>query len=538
MKRMLRISGAALAFCAVLLLSCGCTAEVDFIPNWAQFNNREFQADLDGDGKLEAISLKDKALTISSGTNSLSDASSTEANEVQEATLPEGRYTSDVWVHDLDYDGIPEVITLTWKRGSFGPYRPFWHTDEDDEMTQHVFVFSYVDGQLHDKWLSSDVRMEISEASMDAAGRLTLTLTDGTQEVCEWQEWGFAFLDENNPSWNDALYDYASIVVAGDVIAHQNILELAYQDDGSYCFDELFEPIMPFVQKADVAIVNQEGPLVSESSLVSGEFPQFGVPAEMASAYAQAGFDAVALANNHILDRGVEGIQQTQDELEAAGLSTVGLLSPGENTSPYQPLIIETNGIRIGLVNATSLLNGADSSDEAQLVAQTGQGNELIEYVRELSSRVDFTLCYLHAGEEYSFEPTQDEGALAECLIDAGAQTVIYSHPHVVQRAETLVTDAGNTGVVFYSLGNLIASQTDPNTAEGLLAQIIVRKEKDSDAKAVVADFSAIPTVCHITEDSAQVFMLEDYDATLAREHWFSETDSDWLAHVRERTGV
>ncbi len=535
MRGMPRAWGAALALCAVLLLCFGCMprSEVELLPDWATFEDREFEADLDGDGVLELVTLKDKLLVVEEPL--LDERESGGANEsaASRAQLPEGRYTSDAWVRDIDHDGMPEVVTLTWKRGSFGPYRPFWHTDEDDEMTQHLFVFSYVDGELRDKWLSSDVRMEIHAAQMDAAGRLTLTLTDGSQEICEWQDWGFAFLDEGNPSWNDALYDYASIVVAGDVIAHESILQQARQEDGSYCFDEAFTSIAPTVQGADLAIVNQEGPLVLDEELASGTFPQFGTPAAMAQAYKQAGFDVVALANNHMLDRGAAGVSQTAETLEREGLSHVGLRSESSRTSPYQPLVLMRNDISVGIVNATYGLNGAEASDGAEMVSLIEDGDGLVECVRQLSSQVDFALCYLHWGEEYEPEPVTGQETLASRLIDAGAQVIVGAHPHVTQRTEVVTTDSGNTGIVFFSLGNLVASQMEPDTAVGLLAQLVVRKEKGSDAKAVLADFAAIPTVSHITEDSAQVYLLEDYGDDLASEHWFSESEPDWLVHVR-----
>lgn len=458
------------------------------LPSWVAWEDKLLRADLDSDGSLETISLEDKTLKIV-GTR-----------EDVVARLPEGRYTSDVFVQDIDFDGEQEIVTLTWKKGSYGPSHPFWETGADDRMTQHIFIFTYEDGQLHDKWLSSDIGIEIAHLTLDPYGRFHATLLDGTRETFEWQSWGLAYLDEATPSWNDKRYDVASVLVMGDAIAHNVILqqaqEIAAGDDG-FDFSFLFQDIVPFVQEADLAIVNQEGPLVRDDSLINGSSYSFGTPAQIAQAYAEAGFDILALANNHMMDRGEEGIVSTLDIVQAAGLDSVGIAQNGE----IEPLVIECNGIKIGILNAADPV-----FDLGEKIQSYAHEDAFLASIEKLHDQADFVICLLHLGEEYATEPSDTDREFIANAINAGADAVVCAHPHVVQPVERVTTAQGRSGVVFYSLGNLVSGQTLPGTQNGLCARFILAKPKDDGmARAYVLTYQAIPTICTMNGDITTV---------------------------------
>lgn len=459
------------------------------LPNWVIWEDRLLSADLDGNGTLETVSLHDKTLEIM---------------DVQGETvsrLPEGRYTSDVFVQDIDFDGEQEIVALTWKKGSYGPYHPFWQTDADDSMTQHIFIFTYEDEQLHDKWLSSDIGIEIASLMLDPYGRFHATLLDGAQEIIEWQSWGLTYLDTDTPSWNDQRYDAASILVMGDVIAHNVILQQAQSaalGKGEFDFSFLFQDIAPIVQEANLAIVNQEGPLVEENKLINGSSYSFGTPAQMAQAYKGAGFDVLALANNHMMDRGVEGIASTLNIIQSAGLGSVGITQNGE----IEPFIIECNGIRLGIVNAADPI-----FDLGDMVQSYADEEAFLESITKLHDQTDFLVCMLHIGEEYIEEPADADREFIARVIDAGADAVVCAHSHVVQPVERITTSQGRSGIVFYGLGNLVSGQTLPGTQDGLCARFVLAKSKDdADVRACVLTYQAVPTACTMDNGVTTVY--------------------------------
>ena len=97
------------------------------------------------------------------------------------------------------------------------------------------------------------------------------------------------------------------LVMAGDVLLH---LRLAYWSDngkGGYDFNPIFKTIKPLIEKADLAIVNQETILGGKELKVTG-YPTFNGPYELGDALVNAGFDVVLHSNNHALDRGKQGI--------------------------------------------------------------------------------------------------------------------------------------------------------------------------------------------------------------------------------------
>ena len=270
-----------------------------FLPSWVEWNDEELACDLNGDGQLEAVRLSDRKLSIF------------EDGRLA-CTSRDGWFVSDVFVGDLDSDGVQEIVCLTWKRGSYGPYRPFWVDHDSMDFSQHVFIFHYEDGSLKDDWLSSDIGMQVERASLDSHMRLHLHTHDDQDYLCEWEEWGLTYVDEGNPSMREADYDAVSLLAVGDNIVQTGMLAEARDPvTGSYDFSPLYENVTDLVSSADVAAVCQETPLVSDEADVSGEFPTYGTPSSIGDALAGAGFDVIEGATNHAGDKGAAGIEGT-----------------------------------------------------------------------------------------------------------------------------------------------------------------------------------------------------------------------------------
>ncbi|MBR7058424.1 MAG: CapA family protein, partial [Stomatobaculum sp.] len=98
----------------------------------------------------------------------------------------------------------------------------------------------------------------------------------------------------------------------------------------------------------------------------------------------------------------------------------------------------------------------------------------------------------------------------------AGADLVAGSHPHVLQPLEVLTGADGKQMPVFWSLGNLVSRQDQPDRVLGGLAEFTVRR---TPGDTEITDCRLVPVITHQTEDTTSVWLLSDYTESMAAEH-------------------
>lgn len=212
---------------------------------------------------------------------------------------------------------------------------------------------------------------------------------------------------------------------------------------------ELFAPMRRWLRSADLALGNLEGVLSSAgTSKCAGTKSKncfaFRAPPSSSAALRWAGFDALNLANNHAMDYGAVGLEQTVAALRDHGIASTG--RPGEIT------LLQVHATRIALVGLAPYPWAQSSLDLAGAAA----------LVRSARSRADVVIALIHAGAEGSGqthtpagretafgEDRGDTRALAHTLVDAGAALVLGSGPHVVRGIERR-----RGALIAYSLGN------------------------------------------------------------------------------------
>ena len=316
--------------------------------------------------------------------------------------------------------------------------------------------------------------------------------------------------------------DRLKVKMVGDDLIHNLIYFAAKTEDG-YNFDMLFENVKDEINDSDIAIINQETILVSDPKRYSS-YPTFGSPTEVGDAVAKAGFDVVAHATNHTNDKGVSGINDTLNfwrekhpEIKVLGIHA------DENESDISYL--EKNNIKVSFVNYTYGLNGLNLlKGKEYMIDLLGNDNEIKETLTEAKANSDLTIAILHIGTEYVYEPTEYHKKYVNFFIDNGADIVLCAHPHVLEPYGMLTTENGNTGLVYYSLGNFISNQREVPRLLGGMADITV--EKDKDGKISVKDYSLIPLVTHYTGKYYTTYKLVDYTDELASQHKISQTHS------------
>ena len=261
----------------------------------------------------------------------------------------------------------------------------------------------------------------------------------------------------------------ARIVFGGDVMAHTPQLTAAQTAEG-YSFDRSFEYVAPIMQQADLAIVNLETTL-SRRAPYTG-YPMFRAPAELAVALQRAGVDAVALANNHICDRGAAGLRSTIEIVESLGIKHTGAYS---DSLSCQPLYLSAAGIKLAVLNYTYGTNGLPTP-RGMVVNRIDTVQMAADIASIDRSRADAVCVMVHWGEEYQRKPNSAQRAMAEFCHRQGVELIIGSHPHVVQPIEC---DSAARWATVYSLGNMVSNQQWRYSDGGLIVETVVSRVAD-----------------------------------------------------------
>jgi len=155
-----------------------------------------------------------------------------------------------------------------------------------------------------------------------------------------------------------------------------------------------------------------------------------------------AGFDILNVANNHILDLGLEGFKNTLNLLDEHELKYIGA---GFEKSSLNSSFIEKNGIKLGFLGYTI---GRFKVPEEISISKIKE-KKIISDIEMIKDKCDFVVISLHWGTENVFYPSPKQIELAHKLIDHGATLILGHHPHVLQGIEKY-----KNGLIAYSLGN------------------------------------------------------------------------------------
>jgi len=288
-----------------------------------------------------------------------------------------------------------------------------------------------------------------------------------------------------------------SFAVAGDVIPHDPVrAAAAAAGDGAQGWGALFSDVSDVFKRADFGFVNLETPVAPAHSRGSKPF-MFDAPVVLLDALKANGIKIVSFANNHVMDQGWAGFSETREHLNEKGLLFAGSGDNKEKT--WQPVITESNGIRVGWLGMTRWLNGnrnPDKDDQPQVNFFPYPGESggapgmdeagVLEAIKKARAQCDLLVVSIHWGVEYAPAPRPEDVETAHKMLEAGASVIVGHHPHVLQPVETYKTQDGRNTVIFYSLGNFLSNQSR-NYIDGLMP------DKEGDPRdAIIGLFSAV----------------------------------------------
>ena len=290
--------------------------------------------------------------------------------------------------------------------------------------------------------------------------------------------------------------------VTGDLMASESILKYAASAAGGdgYDFSPMFALVQDALENADYTMGNLETTIGRYKELEYSGYPMFNTPESYLAALQGAGYDFLTLANNHMLDRYFDGMKNTVDNVERQGFDFCGAYRTAQERESAK--IVEINGIRFGFLSYTQDTNGMEGYCDAAAtefgVPYLFRSDFSADIARLRRAGAEVVIVFPHWGEEYGRQPDATERQYAQKLAEAGADIILASHPHVLQKTDTLtVTDGdGSERSVFvaYSLGNFVATQERPYTDTGVILDFTVQEQ--SDGTFIVTDAGCIPTYC------------------------------------------
>lgn len=222
--------------------------------------------------------------------------------------------------------------------------------------------------------------------------------------------------------------DSLSIVITGDACPWHTAIEPIKNGEAK----TILKDIQPYLDNADVSIVQWETPLTEADTPIDKSGPNLKCPPECVEFAKTGGFDVALLANNHTGDLGTAPVKQTIDILEDNGIMTVGA---GKNLKDaVKPLFFEKNGFNIGIINIAENEFGTAGKNKPGCSPLAPLDN--IKVIKDVAAKADITLIIIHGGNETNPVPSPRMTKTYRAFAEAGATAVINIHTHCPQGIE------------------------------------------------------------------------------------------------------
>ena len=289
----------------------------------------------------------------------------------------------------------------------------------------------------------------------------------------------------------------ARIRAVGDLMVHEKQLKYARQADGSYDFHPQYALVADALGNADYTIANLETTIGKAGKKPYSGFPMFNSPEALLDTVRDSGVDFLTIANNHMLDRYLDGLYRTIDNVEACGFDY-----GGGNRSPEEcdrPVIVDVNDIKIGFLCYTQMTNGVErfcGKDAKAFAVNYLKADRIEDDVRRIrEAGAEVVIAIPHWGQEYHRKPEANTVKLARKMIAAGVDVILGSHPHMVQPVEYVTVELEDgttrTGLVAYSMGNFISNMSRRYTDSGIIVEFTLLEKQDGGFEAV--DVGVVP---------------------------------------------
>jgi poly-gamma-glutamate capsule biosynthesis protein CapA/YwtB (metallophosphatase superfamily) len=233
------------------------------------------------------------------------------------------------------------------------------------------------------------------------------------------------------------------VIIAGDLCPDRRLEKMAAEDN----VESIYNDVLDELKKKDLSIVNLECPLTNKTHPIDKQGSNLIADPKTIKIVSYGCFDVVTLANNHVLDQGRQGLLDTIQHCNGAGIKTVGAGGNIQEASRFLTVTVEETSIAI--------LNFAEIEFSIAEENRAGANplNPIKNYyqILEAKKKADIVLVIVHGGVERSRLPSPDFAETLRFFADFGVSAVIAHHTHCAGGVEIY-----NNVPIFYSLGNFL----------------------------------------------------------------------------------
>ncbi len=315
---------------------------------------------------------------------------------------------------------------------------------DPDTLEGRFSIYPEVPGHLH---VDGSNILFIPSIPLDYHTRYLVTVTEGVRsllgDVLD-ETFTLEFTTKSRPP--------LKIYAVGDVMLDQLTDKRLQEYDPTYPFSQ----VRDILRQGDVVFGNLESPISQRGEALLSKRYTFRAALFSVESLVDGGINMVSLANNHILDYGLEAMEDTMDILTEHGIYHAGA---GRNMDEaHAGTILEVKGYKVGLLAYTddfavparlrSFWQAGHDQGGAALIHDQKRIREDILRLRE---ETDVLLVSFHWGYEYTYTISKEQRELAYLAVDAGADMILGHHPHVPQGVEIY-----RGKPIAYSLSNFV----------------------------------------------------------------------------------
>jgi poly-gamma-glutamate synthesis protein (capsule biosynthesis protein) len=267
-----------------------------------------------------------------------------------------------------------------------------------------------------------------------------------------------------------------TVALTGDVLLDRGVRKILDSRGADYPY----EKIKCILERYDIVFGNLECPITQGGApVLKNRNLIFRADVKNAAALKKAGYNVLNLANNHVMDYGPEGLENTLEALEKEGIKAVGA---GEDCKKArQPVFVNVRGIIVGFLGYSAFPHEGyfyfpDRPDVACVDTE-----KLESEIKNAKKDCDFLIVYFHWGKEFDFYPSGQQRELAYLAANSGADIVAGHHPHVLQPVEEY-----KGKYIFYSLGNFVFDKQVPwGTDETVIVGLTLSRKGIEDMRLI-----------------------------------------------------
>ena len=271
-----------------------------------------------------------------------------------------------------------------------------------------------------------------------------------------------------------------TLLFVGDIMLSRGVgRRMVAEKDFTYPFQLIRENLAA----ADLTFANLECP-VSDQGKEKGHLYSFRADPKAIEGLLAAGIDVVSLANNHMYDWGPDALLDTVRRLRDAGIRPVG--AGANDLEAHYPLLVQIGDLRLAFLTYVEIQPQYATAAPGKPGVAWLEPERVLADIRFARPLADLVIVSPHWGVEYAPKPTNAQIVLAHGMIDAGADLIVGTHPHVVQPVEEY-----NGRWIAYSLGNFIFDQKARGTNRGLMLRVRVAGKEIAEVVQVPISISA-----------------------------------------------